>query len=135
MTTIAADLKGIAADSRVCGDYLEESIKIFRVKGSLYGIAGDLTALLAFIDWRRNPRKPKPDLGGDSEILELNPKGIWYWDKHLRPVRCARPYAAIGSGACYAITALRLGKSPKQAVEIAAEFDQFTAPPVLVEKL
>lgn len=35
-------------------------------------------------------------------------------------------YAAIGSGSSFATTAMHLGKSPKQAVEIAAQLDLFT---------
>ena len=35
-------------------------------------------------------------------------------------------FASIGSGAPYAITAMHLGKSAKQAVEIATELDMFS---------
>lgn len=35
-------------------------------------------------------------------------------------------FAAIGSGSDFAITAMHLGKNPKQAVEIAAELDVYT---------
>ena len=40
----------------------------------------------------------------------------------------ARGYHAIGSGRDFALMAMRLGKSPKQAVKLAHEFDVNTGP-------
>lgn len=37
-----------------------------------------------------------------------------------------RPYHAIGSGRDFALAAMRLGKSPREAVELSAEFDVYT---------
>lgn len=45
------------------------------------------------------------------------------WDFAVMPVES---FAAIGSGSDFANTAMHLGKSAKQAVEIAAQLDLFT---------
>lgn len=45
------------------------------------------------------------------------------WDFSVMPVE---EFAAIGSGSPFATTAMHLGKSAKQAVEIAAQLDLFT---------
>lgn len=134
MTTIATDGEVMAADSCVSGDYSDEGRKIHRIGKSVYGIAGDYTAALKFLDWRRKPRS-KPDVSGDFEALEINAKGIWYWDNNLRPVKSGRKAAAIGSGAAAAMGAMLAGKGPRDAVKIACQLDAASAPPVIVEEL
>lgn len=134
MTTIATDGEVMAADSCISGEYSDEGIKIHRIGKSVYGIAGDYTAAMKFLDWRHKP-KSKPDISGDFEALEINAKGIWYWDNNLRPVKSGRKAASIGSGSSAAMGAMLAGKGPRDAVKIACQLDIASALPVIAEEL
>ena len=134
MTTVATNGEVMAADSCISGDYADEGSKIRRIGRSLYGIAGDYTAAMKFLDWRAKP-KSKPDVSGDFEALEINAKGIWYWDNNLRPVKAGRKFAAIGSGSSAAMGAMLAGKGPREAVKIACQLDNASALPIIVEEL
>jgi hypothetical protein len=66
----------------------------------------------------------------DIEMLELRRDGIWVYESTLIPARIKNDFYAIGTGSGYAIAALHLGKSPKEAVEIAALYDPLTGGPI-----
>ena len=136
MTTIAASLvhKEIAADSMCCGtDTFYEVEKLRRGKLSVYGAAGDWDKILKFYD----ALETKGDLDSecDVEVLELRADGIWIYESTIIPARIKNNFYAIGTGAGYAIAAMHLGKSPREAVEIAALFDPGSRGPIDVMKL
>ena len=136
MTTIAASLvhKEIAADSMCSGtDTFYEVEKLRRGKLSVYGAAGDWDKILKFYD----ALETKGDLDSecDVEVLELRADGIWIYESTIIPARIKNNFYAIGTGAGYAIAAMHLGKSPREAVEIAALYDPGTRGPIDVMKL
>lgn len=132
MTTIATDGKTIAADSRVTGTFIGQHDKLFQIGDSVFGISGNIPRVMRVVDWLSAgcPEASKPDVEDDFAILQLHQGGVWYWDSSLRPIRYGIPYAAIGSGAEFAMGAMLAGKSPKLAVEIACELDECSGHPI-----
>lgn len=136
MTTIAAslDFMEIAADSMCSGDdsyYLVE--KLHKGKVSVYGAAGEWDKILKF--YEALDSKGELDSDCDIEVLELRHDGLWVYEGTLIPARLKNKFYAIGTGAGYALAAMHLGKSPKEAVEIAALFDPGTRGPIDVMRL
>jgi hypothetical protein len=62
--------------------------------------------------------------------MELRADGIWVYESTIIPAHIKEPFYAIGTGSAYALAAMHLGKSPKEAVEIAALFDPATRGPI-----
>lgn len=137
MTTVAAKFSTmeIAADSMVSGEdsfYLVSKIR--HGKNSIYGACGDWDKVLkAFQLIESNAAEWESDL--DVSILELRPDGIWIYENTIIPAKLKNDYWAVGTGANFAIAAMRLGNSPATAVSIAAEFDPFTHHPIESYKL
>ena len=131
MTTIAAslDFMEIAADSMCSGDtsfYLVDKLR--KGKSSVFGAAGDWDKILKFYE----VIEKGGDLDSDSdiEVLELRNDGIWVYESTIIPARIKNSFYAIGSGAGYAMAAMHFGKTPRQAIEIAALFDPGTRGPI-----
>jgi hypothetical protein len=147
MTTIAANLECMAADTRVSfesgGHY--PATKIFRIGESLFGTAGDGFMCLLMVEWLKGPRNMKARLNlykqfGEYdrdlvEIIELNATGLYLWTGWGLPEKILADRAAVGSGAKAALTAMSKGDSPEAAVTAAIEHDIYTAAPVQVEYL
>lgn len=131
MTTVAAslDCMEIAADSMCSGDdghYLVEKLK--RGKQSAFGAAGEWDKILKF--YEAIEKGGELDSDCDIEVLELRHDGLWVYEGTIIPARIKNRFYAIGTGAGYAIAAMHLGKSPKEAVQIAALFDPGTGGPI-----
>ena len=131
MTTVAAslDFMEIAADSMCSGDdghYLVEKLRSGKL--SAYGACGDWDKILKFYNALEN--KGELDTDCDIEVLELRHDGLWVYEGTIIPARIKNRFYSIGSGAGYAIAAMHLGKSPKEAVAIAALFDPGTGGPI-----
>lgn len=128
MTTIAAsvDWMEISADSKCSGDdgfYLVEKLR--KGRNSAYGAAGDWDKIVKFYDALENKGEIEADC--DIEVMELRDDGIWmYAEGTMIPTKIKNRFFAIGSGANYAIAAMHLGKTPREAIEIAALFDPGT---------
>lgn len=145
MTTIVANLEGMAADTRVSaeGCPFYHSDKIFRIGDSLFGTAGDGMMGLLMIDWLRKGAKNRQalyKLWADYErsafwILELNPQGLFLWDGWAIPEKLNDKRYAIGSGAGPALAALDGGSTLEDAVRCAANLDQYSGQPIHVEYL
>lgn len=137
MTTVAAKFSTleIAADSMVSGeDSFYMVSKLRHGKNSIYGACGDWDKVLkAFQLIEVGDKEWESDL--DVTILELRSDGIWIYESTIIPVRLKNDYWAVGTGANFAIAAMRLGNSPATAVSIAAEFDPFTHHPIESYKL
>jgi hypothetical protein len=137
MTTIAARFSTleIAADSRVSGDDIQYHVeKLRRGVQSIYGGAGDWDKLLAMFQAIEGGKTSLED-DCDVEILELRNDGIWVYESTMIPAKIKNDFYAIGTGSGYAIAAMHLGKSPKEAVEIAAIYDPGTGGPIDCWKL
>ena len=144
MTTIAANLECMAADTRVTvdGGVPYPATKIFRVGQSLFGTAGHGDMCLVMIDWLKSNRNRSVlyKLWGDYErdeisLMELNPKGLFLWTGWGVPEQIRAKHFAIGSGQQAALKGLDGGESPEEAVKSAINYDIYTANPVQVEYL
>lgn len=137
MTTIVCNRQGMAADKRISGGPIFASTKIFRVNGSLIGIAGNIEQALRFVEWRRTPEQ-KPQFAEQSgfEALELTPDGMLiYWGAEMVGVEIEDAYYAIGSGSWLALGAMGMGATPKEAIKVAARWDVATGTEIQVMTL
>jgi len=136
MTTVAASMKfkEIAADSKCSDDSSHYQVSKLRF-GEDYarGAAGDWDKCIRFHELADKGGEADDDL--DIEAIELRPDGIYVYEGILTAVRIKNEFYAIGSGAPYAMAAMRLGLSPKEAVAIAAEFDPGTGGEIDVWRL
>lgn len=139
MTTIAADGVHVCSDSqRVCGsERVDLSTKKIQARpgGHLFAFTGDVGAFDPAIDWYLNKgadpdKAPKVSKDGSWRLLVIKRDCLVSYSDNV-PYPEEFPYPqAFGSGANYAMTAMRLGKTAEEAIKIAAEFDVWTAGPV-----
>lgn len=134
MTTVAANLDMIAADSNV-SDGTEDfrvKTKIYQVKGGLAGYCGHVHVGLKLIEWLQNPRKKKPEFTetDSASVLILDAEGLAYMDTSMRIMRLRDTEYAIGTGAQAARAAMLCGRDPKRAVEIACKIDPSSRTPI-----
>jgi hypothetical protein len=126
VTTIAANLTSMAADSMASDGFADHPVhKIRAFGGSLYGGCGSLVGITRFFDWveRGMPKKrPKHGPGEDFTVLELNGNGLFIWENAYLSFHCPRPFHAIGAGAQSAITLMMHGDAPPElAVEASCD--------------
>lgn len=143
MTTIAANLECMAADTRVSNEGVHwHANKIFRIGDSLFGTAGDGFMCLVMIQWLKGPRSRQAlyKQWADYErsnlwLLELNKDGLFVWDGWGVPEKLNEKRFAIGSGQQAAMKGLDSGESPEDAVKGAINYDQYSGEPLQVEYL
>ena len=99
MTIVIATKNFMVSDSLISDN--TSSQKLFRVKGDVIGIAGDLMNARRFVRWWGDKRCKKPDKDSEFYALVWRPKqkGLFYCDAHLDPLLIDKPFYAIGSGA------------------------------------
>lgn len=135
MTTIAVSMKHreIAADSRCSDDGFSFMVtKLRTFENVARAAAGDWNNCLKFHEAIETGQDVDDDW--DIDVIELRPEGIFVYEGKI-PAKIKNGYYAIGSGSAYAIAAMRLGLSPKEAVALAAEFDPATGGEIEVWKL
>lgn len=128
MTTIVANRTSMAADKRITGGPMFKTTKIYRIRGSLIGFAGNVEQALRFIEWRRTPEtKPAFAETINFQAIELTPEGklVW-WGAEMVGIPIEGDCYAIGSGSAFALGAMEMGATPKQAIQIAARWDDST---------
>ncbi len=130
MTIIAWDGKTLAADKRGLNSGLPRTLtKIRRIGDLLVGVSGDAADQQDVMAWVEQGRKvdnyPKAmldkELGSSMVIIEDGK--IMYYGTSPLPTVIEDKTIAMGSGRDYAIAAMHLGKSAREAVEIASLFD------------
>ena len=141
MTTIASDGKTVAADGlRVIGNEPVEydCKKLKLVNGKLYGVTGVYCYFDPFIAWHEAgaamdsvPKVSSSTERNNCTLLVFEETGITSY-----PVECPHPEffpypAAFGSGADFATAAMMCGKTPGEAVSIAAQKNIHTAGEIL----
>jgi len=132
MTTIAArfSTREIAADSMCSGESVHYHVTKLKVGArSVFGGAGEWDALLKFYALLEAPGGAV-DEDCEVEVLELREDGIWVYESTFIPARIKNDFYAIGTGAHYAIAAMHLGLTPREAVGIAAMYDPCTGGPI-----
>ncbi len=124
-TTLAADKRAIYGDSAI-----RTTTKIFSIDGALVGYAGQADVAEEVLTWFRSGRDPAayPTIQRDKDfwatVLVVWPdKEIWTYERTPSPVKFCPQTFAVGSGRDYAMTAMYLGKTAAEAVEIASLFD------------
>ena len=118
----------MAADKRVTGGPMFCTTKLFRVRGSLLGIAGNVEQAMRFVEWRRTSG-PQPQFTEQPniEVIELTSDGkLFWWGAEMVGIPIEGKCYAIGSGAALALGAMEMGATPKQAIQIAAKWDATT---------
>ena len=128
MTTIAVDAKaGLMAsdshwtDSDECGPVR----KVFRIKGSLVGFAGDLKQIAAVRAWLAGGMRGQAPRG-DVTALILSPSGARVWTPLDGFIDVPHRFA-VGTGGKAARAAMLAGASCSRAVAIAREVDAGTS--------
>ncbi len=131
MTCIAWDGKTLAADKRGVANGLARTVtKIFRHNDALLAIAGDFCDGMWMVEWYRNGARPEDfpsTLQGDDkravQMVVVTPSRLVMYDRSAFPMPFEDRFYATGSGRDYAIAAMHLGKTAREAVEIASLFD------------
>lgn len=132
MTIIVWDGKTLSADKRSLNNGLCLTVtKIYRLKtGELFGMSGEMVFCSQVKEWveagcivadfptaQRDKDDWQPCLvvsrDGKGRVYERTPFPNTYDDN----------WCALGSGRDYAVAALHLGKTAKEAVEVACLFD------------
>lgn len=135
MTTIAYRNGVLAADSQATDDGLkyETPEKIQRHGNTAYAVAGNLACGLKMIGWLlRNNHNPwcDEDCPLDDETvvvtLHLDSSTLEVWEHPGWPVTVTDAFAAWGSGAAIAIGAMAMGATAREAVDVAAKWDDGT---------
>lgn len=131
MTTCAWDGKSLAADSRaVTGGFCYRVCKASKLKdGRLYAGSGSAEECEAVRIWLES--------GGDKPTVKdfvgmvIGADGsIWRLEDKIVQFQVHEKFHAIGSGRDYAIAAMHMGKSAREAVQLASIYDVYTGGPV-----
>lgn len=127
MTTIAWDGKTLAADRQLTASGVPFlTTKAHRLPdGSLFASCGALEGNAAVHQWLRDGGdKPVMDKDDDFDGLLIKPDGsAWMLNKKLHLIAIESPQFATGSGRDFALAAMRMGKTAREAVEFACELD------------
>lgn len=130
MTTICWDGRALCADRQLTSSGVRyETTKAHRLKdGSLFASCGALENNAAVYQWLNGgSEKPVIEKDDDFDGILIKPDGsAWMLNKKLHLVAIESPYFATGSGRDFAILAMRLGKTAREAVELASELDIWT---------
>jgi ATP-dependent protease HslVU (ClpYQ) peptidase subunit len=136
MTTVACNLQTMAADSFIGNAAGARTTKIFKIGNEIIGFAGGLADALRLLEWVQDARRGPPPIPEDKEdraavdMLILRRSGIYMFDGFGVEIKLDGQFAAIGSGAEYAMGAMAVGASPEAAVAVACEYDAGTRGPV-----
>lgn len=144
MTTIAFDGKTMACDTRVvCGsNCYNTDTKIYENEFVVIGAAGDagVGILLVKDDGILVPKHYDFDFSALVWVKDIETlcKVEFYksWDCALSSViPIADGFAAVGSGAPYALAAMYLGNTATRSVTVASQFDTNTGGKIITKQL
>lgn len=135
MTTIAWDGKTLAGDTLCCrGDmknYVESKVFVLKTPSGevLFGGSGDYQDVQLVGRWIEAgmPEDKKPTLGENALTAILVMAGVAYRiESKLMLQRLMEPFHAVGSGRDWAMAAMHLGRTAREAVELASHYDVST---------
>ena len=144
MTTIAFDGKTMACDTRVvCGsNYYNTDTKIHENDTYVIGVAGDAGVGTMLIDCPYILRARPYDFDFEALVFVKDTEKVYKvafyksWDCALSSViPIADGFAAVGSGAPYALAAMYLGNTAARAITVAAQFDPNTGGNIITKQL
>lgn len=132
MTVIAWDGKTLAGDKMSCSiGYGYKVTKIHRLKdGSICGFSGDGDHAIALLAWLNGDRDhaafPSAQKDNDTCAFVVRPDGTRYSiGKTPHPNPSEDQFYAMGHGRDFAIAAMHLGLTAREAVEVACRLDVF----------
>lgn len=148
MTTVAYDGKTMAADTLATDPWgLKETFrdKIWQNHYLLIGCAGDAGQIASWLRTLRTDQRMSALLadGYPPFVIDKNDPALLVVDRlsgaiyrHASGCFLAldRTFFAIGSGRDYALAAMHLGKTAREAVEVAMHFDNSTGGEVVAVK-
>jgi len=139
MTTLLSDFRlGVmVADSSISdGDRVWQGKKVYRHKGALIGLAGDVNEGEEFLNWFKK-KTTKPPKFANSQALVLSATGLICYNISCVGEKIPSGIEAIGSGAKAAMCAYEAlaWTDPVQAVKIVCRHDAGSRPPVRVYRL
>lgn len=143
MTTIVASVSHgcIAADTRITGEAAIGNIsKLRRIGDAVYGIAGHIDPAFLFLEWmeRLNPKESYRKriealhkmLGPEDReaftAIELSESGLAYWSGWGVRVPIKDAVWGTGTGAAIAISHVKRGMDPQEAIGVAMQEDEYT---------
>lgn len=142
MTTIACNLKEIAADTRCSWDGVGtdtySAVKLFAGKDALYAVTGeDCDGSMICIEWLQSgvgiqgrPDRPE-ECSWDWKVIELSDDGIAIFNTYFERDVSIEPILAFGSGRKVAYYCMKyLGMSPAEAVREACKVDHHSELPI-----
>lgn len=144
MTTIAFDGKTMACDTRVtCGGaFYNTDTKIYESKAYVIGVAGDAGVGTMLIDCPYILQARHYDFDFEALVYMKDAEKVYKvafyksWDCALSSViPVADVYAAVGSGAPYALAAMECGYSAHGGVAVASKFDTNTGGKIITKQL
>lgn len=126
MTTIACNLEYCAGDSKMDdGGMIGYIKKVHRTSKGVAGYAGSVSDgqnFLRFLDEQELTSELDKDFSG----ILLTEEGIFLFDHKLVPIPSKKDYYAIGSGATGAMVAMKLKRSPTNAIKAVIGIDNYT---------
>lgn len=126
MTTIAVDGQTLASDRQCCASFKTRTRKIWKLRdGSLFGGAGVFEQVLEVRAWLEDGGDKPHGLSDFAGILVKAGK-VYVLEEKLMLDRIYERCHSVGSGSPFAISAMALGKTAKEAVLFAARFDPRT---------
>ena len=128
MTTIAWDGTTLAGDTQALTSYKWEVDKVWQInKTTIFAGAGSYASIYEVMLWLCDPEdKDRPTLEEDFVGIVVRDGRAFRIQSNLVEFPIKENAHAIGSGAPFAITAMFLGKTAEEAVEIASQFDETT---------
>lgn len=136
MTTIAWDGKTLAGDTQATSGCVRRRVetKVHRIQsadGNVYllGCSGMDQDMHVVLDWlrkgMRDEDRPKFDPDSFSAILVPPPhhRIVWRLESRCIPLPIKDPFHALGNGREFAMAAMYLGKSAREAILVAHRFD------------
>lgn len=127
MTTIAWDGYTLVSDRQMTTSGVRyETTKAHRLKdGSLFASCGSVDLNAAVRAWLNDEgEKPSIDKDDDFDGLLIKPDGsAWTISKKLVLVKVESKCVATGSGRDFALAAMAMGRSSKDAVQLACTLD------------
>jgi hypothetical protein len=121
----------MAGDKRATiGTLIRTTTKIFNVGDALAAYSGDSDFGEEILAWFKDGHKPSlfPAHQRDGDIcggllVVWNDRSIWKYERTPYPVIFPPQQFAIGSGRDFALAAMHCGKTAREAVQVACEFD------------
>jgi len=129
MTVVAYDGRSLAADKQsVCGGRCSTTTKIWRLDtGEVAAITGMQAMGQMLVEWYKQGADPATWPIPDSEendcvrLIVADVSGCKFYEQAI-PLAVEDAFGAWGSGADFAVTAMYLGKSAREAVELTCLF-------------